>query len=701
MIIKQLTLATLNTGVLDFGYVGENNHIKYVIQCDSVFDDYPDASASLLVKAPPGTVYPKQITQTGKNVEWMITESDTAYPGSGQIQLTFTDDGTVVKTVISNTNVKVSLVGDDPPPDPITDWITQANEIIEKVDGMTASAETLSSGSDASATVETVDGHYNLSLGIPRGEPGDPSEIIDDDAGDGDVTKVWSASKTYGEVSALKSDLENITLDQTGDNINNSTYEGGYIASAGTDTTSSSYLTVSFRTKDYIPVIGGKTLYWWGYLTDNTPLGANAVIVEYNSSKTLIGTRHDFNKYGTTGSNQAFTLSANAAYVRFALYQGIEDFSTVKIALYYEGNEKAAFVPYTESKVVDYFKVYTTDGKDINAMLDGKFAGLGITPIYQYETITVQGVSGALKPDGTVTETNDVTRYKIAVNKGEKYCVSARHGYAYKAFLVLDSNDNVLSYYPSTNSGTEIHRNVEVSIEQDGYLVLQDVYNFMPILGSVSHYDINDRLYGKTVYWNGDSVCFGAGGTSFADQISLFHAMPETMDAVSGTRLSTRTGYTNSIYERVAAMDTSAKYDYIGIEGGFNDYFSSVTIGSLTSNFTDTPDTTTVVGAVEGICKFIRTNFSDSKFFFVLGHRPINVGQYNTGVDTYWDAIISALNKWAVPYVDIRKEGTLMAYNSDWLSTYFGTGETMGTHPNTLGYKLFYNDLVESKMKTL
>jgi hypothetical protein len=173
------------------------------------------------------------------------------------------------------------------------------------------------------------------------------------------------------------------------------------------------------------------------------------------------------------------------------------------------------------------------------------------------------------------------------------------------------------------------------------------------------------------------------------------------MDAVSGTRLSTRSGATNSIYERVIAMDTTAEYDFIGIEGGYNDYFSSVVIGALMSNYTDSPDTTTVIGAVEGICKHIRTNFPNSKFFFVLGHRPTAVGAYPTEVDTYWDAIISALEKWSVPYVDIRKEGTLMAYNADWLADYFGQGETMGTHPNTEAYTKFYNPLVEDLMKSL
>lgn len=509
-------------------------------------------------------------------------------------------------------------------------------------------------------------------------------------------------AKAVGDaIGELKSNIDDVTFDKVGTNINNCGYESGYIASNGTDTTAASYESVAFRSNGYIPVVGGETLYWWGKLSDGVALGANAVIVEYDASKNLIGTRNPFDKYGASGTNQSFTTSQNAAYVRIALYQGVENKSTIQIALYYSGDEQAAFIPYQSDKVLNYNKVYTPGGESLDDVIDDKIAVIGFSPIYELQPITVTGESGALMSNGSVTPTTDVTRYKIPVLAGEKYVVSARHGYAYRAFLVLDSDSNILSYFPTTTSGTAIHRNVEVNIAEDGFLVVQDVYNFPPYIGKAVSVDFNDKLYQKSIYWNGDSICYGAEGFSFANQIGLAHAMPETMDAESGTRLSTRTGRTDSIYDRVVAMDTTAEYDFIGIEGGYNDYFSSVAIGTLTANYTDSPDTTTVIGAVEGICKHIRTNFPNSKFFFVLGHRPIAVGQYSTDVDTYWDAIISALEKWAVPYVDIRKEGTLMAYNADWLADYFGEGETMGTHPNTEAYSKFYNPIVEDRMKSL
>lgn len=235
MIVKRLNLSAIDTGALNLGFVGENEHTQYRINCASVFTEYPNAVASMLVKSPSGVVYPKTITTDGSVIVWTVTESDTAEAGSGQIQLTFTESGAIVKTVIAATSVNDSLVGDDPPPEPIQTWIEEANTILEKVDGLTATAEALPTGSDPTATVSTVGGHYNIDFGIPGGSGGDPTEIIDDTAGAGDVTKVWSASKTYGEVTQLKSAKAPVILrDASGDIVSITDGAGGMPLSACT-----------------------------------------------------------------------------------------------------------------------------------------------------------------------------------------------------------------------------------------------------------------------------------------------------------------------------------------------------------------------------------------------------------------------------------------------------------------------------------
>ena len=204
MIVKRINLCALDTGSLTLGYVGENDHTQIRINCASVFADYPSAVVSMTVKAPSGVVYPREVETDGQIVIWTITDSDTASAGNGQIQLTFTEDGTIVKTVIAVTTVRASLVGDNPPPDPITDWIDEAGEALAKLEGITASATPLPAGEAPTAEVEIVDGHYNIALGLPGA---DAESIIDDTAGVGDTTKVWSANKSATELSELKSEI--------------------------------------------------------------------------------------------------------------------------------------------------------------------------------------------------------------------------------------------------------------------------------------------------------------------------------------------------------------------------------------------------------------------------------------------------------------------------------------------------------------
>ena len=73
------------------------------------------------------------------------------------------------------------------------------------------------------------------------------------------------------------------------------------------------------------------------------------------------------------------------------------------------------------------------------------------------------------------------------------------------------------------------------------------------------------------------------------------------------------------------------------------------------------------------------------------------------------DNIKSALEKWGIPYVDLRKETTLAAWNDDLKNNWFvhkfdENGNDLGgdgTHPNRLAYEKFYVPLIEAKLKSL
>lgn len=173
--IQELALRNLGSEVLQLGYVGENIHTQIEINCAEVFLDYPNAQAVMVVKPPAGDLYHAALTKDKNKIIWEITNSDVAYAGSGLVQLTFTDNGEVIKSVIGKTAIEQSIEASGDPPAPIEEWIERAEETARQVaqdaadqaaqalDGMTVSATSGNPG----ATISMVDGHKHISFTMP------------------------------------------------------------------------------------------------------------------------------------------------------------------------------------------------------------------------------------------------------------------------------------------------------------------------------------------------------------------------------------------------------------------------------------------------------------------------------------------------------------------------------------------------------
>lgn len=211
-------LADLDRCVIPIGFVDENLHTRVRFDCKKMFDEYPTALPSLAVSPPEGSTYPAIVTKDGDYVVWDITASDCASEGTGEIQLTFVVDEIVAKSYVGRIRVTRSLNPSGEIPDPVQDWITQANavlaEIPETIDGefdaITASATTLTPGSSATASFDSET--KVLSIGVPQGAkgdpgtPGDPTALIDDTTPA--VNKTYSSNKLESELSDVKSEIQ-------------------------------------------------------------------------------------------------------------------------------------------------------------------------------------------------------------------------------------------------------------------------------------------------------------------------------------------------------------------------------------------------------------------------------------------------------------------------------------------------------------
>lgn len=248
--------------------------------------------------------------------------------------------------------------------------------------------------------------------------------------------------------------------------------------------------------------------------------------------------------------------------------------------------------------------------------------------------------------------------------------------------------------------------------ENDVNLILQAVGNefckdLFPCAKAL--YTAPDYLSGRTMYCDGDSVAYGSGTDtmgnstySFCNYVAEKYNMTMTNKAVPGTTLAIRKNFigTNhkSILERVREM--KGDYDVILLDGGFNDLFKNVKIGSMTdkSNKSGKYDEYTTAGALESICYFLNMNYKSSIKLFVLCHDCSK----KTKQSQYWTLIKNILDKWEIPYVDLSEETELTDDNEEITTQYFKYNTTTkkgdGIHPLAYTNMKIYGPAVAEKL---
>ena len=175
-------LSDIGKIVVPIGFVGENMRTAVYIDCKKVFDEYPNAEARLTVYSPGGIAYPASVTRNSNIVEWIISDADLIDHGTGEYQLSFINENTVVKSYIGKTKVFKSIVPTGDVPSPIENWIIRAENTLDSIpeaiqsdlnDAMaeiTAQAQNLQPGSSATAYYDV--NNKVIIFGIPEGTPG-------------------------------------------------------------------------------------------------------------------------------------------------------------------------------------------------------------------------------------------------------------------------------------------------------------------------------------------------------------------------------------------------------------------------------------------------------------------------------------------------------------------------------------------------
>lgn len=212
-------------------------------------------------------------------------------------------------------------------------------------------------------------------------------------------------------------------------------------------------------------------------------------------------------------------------------------------------------------------------------------------------------------------------------------------------------------------------------------------------------------LAGKALYIAGDSIAYGAScaggyGKCIADK----YGMTVTNEAVNGATLAPNItdnvngGIRTCISTVVTSSTALAKADYILLEGGVNDAWNKAPVGTLTDGFAATYDETTMTGALEKMLEYLAKNYSDKRVAYVFPHGGL-FGSSENWYKTYKPAILAALQKWGVPYVDIAESTPPMGGHG--ISELSDKYTIDGTHPNKAGYERFYMEPIATILKRL
>lgn len=179
MKIIETTFERLPRERLVIGFEGENLRATVRIDCASIFAEYPNATPALIVKPLFADAYPVVVDRDGTDVVWLITSEILSFTGDGEIQLVFYKNEVICKSAIAKIRVCRSLQVTGDMPDPVAQWVDDANEKLAEVDAtivsideMDATAHGLPEGSAPTAEVQTVDDHKRIVLGIPAGATG-------------------------------------------------------------------------------------------------------------------------------------------------------------------------------------------------------------------------------------------------------------------------------------------------------------------------------------------------------------------------------------------------------------------------------------------------------------------------------------------------------------------------------------------------
>lgn len=394
----------------------------------------------------------------------------------------------------------------------------------------------------------------------------------------------------------------------------------------------------------------------------------------------------------STRSQSSSAAGATGVYLRFKTNQaGLKAYINTSSA-----NPSSIWTPYIKqaglslSKLSDVVPNYQDN--TLEAMKT-------ITGLYGTRSSTI----GAFPVCNSGDEYYTIEFYKI--NKGIKYHVLSGNYGDISGIIITDTKMAVTYQSSSSYVGTLTEVDYTFTASEDGYLVLSyrrvlQPYHAISIVDALSSIQSSPLKYKKIVY-DGDSICESrltgnaANGGAYPKIIADIVDGTYANQAVGGGTLSyVDSQASHSVVHNLSNLPVDG--DIYCFEGGINDWWSSRQLGTFDeTDYTSTPDESTITGAMEKIFRYALSNFVGKPIVFVIIHKVSSPYSTFAGVTfaQIRERMIAVCTKYSIPYFDAWKEsglnGTITAQKNAYLDA--NQDQTPdGTHPNEAGYKKFY-----------
>lgn len=320
-------------------------------------------------------------------------------------------------------------------------------------------------------------------------------------------------------------------------------------------------------------------------------------------------------------------------------------------------------------------------------------------------------VDGTIQPDARFSYSNP-----IAVTPGDQYKFTGHSVWNANPIIIKDVNGTIIYTFPNSYLNTDtLYTDQVFSIPDGGTTLILNMTSVQTYLYKLSGISprANTNLAGIKIAYNGDSICAGDGNNevSYPDMIASNTNGTFEKRAIGGGTVASGTGKSRMVCTDVQNMAIDA--DIVCFEGGANDYWLNVPLGTLdttsATRFTSTIDTTTFAGALDSVFRQAIARWPGKPICYVIVHKLHNTeftpnANGNTFTD-YVNMIISACNKYSIPYVDLF-HNSCMITDFDNIRLNYTHNPTVGQatdgiHPNQAGYEAYYVPQITAKLNTL